>query len=62
MPFIFIFLKALSSRIFAFLAKWMGWVVSATHLEPGASPTKDLSQNKEKARDCIWSLKAPLRH
>lgn len=60
-PFIFISLKALSSRIFAFLARWMGWVISAAHLEPGASPTEDLNQNKEKAKDHIWSHKTPIR-
>lgn len=50
-----------SSRIFAFLTKWMGWVISAAQLEPGASPPKDLSQNKEKAQDCIWNHKSPIR-
>lgn len=44
---IFIFPKALSSRVFAFLPKWTGWVVAAAHPTPRASLGEDLSQNKE---------------
>ena len=55
------FKRALSSRIFAFLTKWRGWVISTAHLQPGASLVEDLSQNKETAGDEIWSHKSPIR-
>nr|KAF6287040.1 hypothetical protein mPipKuh1_009996 [Pipistrellus kuhlii] len=54
--FIFIFSKALSSRLFAFLTQWTGWVMPAAHPTPGPPWGRSEPEQRDH-RGCVWNKK-----